>query len=245
VNARSRYAELKSNAEVASAILEIENLVNVALSALSLIREDGFASRDADLEPLIGGTYRVLEGASVMAGRAASLTAGTRQPEENINVSDCLNWLGRLTEPLWGAGSQLEIWTSTNALTVTCNRAALQSTLLDLLLSAREAVAGSGAVAIIASEMRHACRAPDVEFRIIHTGDGTMRGKSNILFTLPFASKNDAKGHPEFSSARRFAKEAGGSVQLDDRFGMGKCVRLRLPAAILPAGPKVHRACNS
>jgi signal transduction histidine kinase len=121
---------------------------------------------------------------------------------------------------------------------VHCNRLDLQNAVLNLVINARDAMPGGGAISITAQLRDADLAGAALELEVRDDGEG-MDGETLVRAFNPwFTTKGPGSGNGfGLAMVRRFAHEAGGKVEITSVRGLGTTVTLRLP---IPRGP-IHQ----
>jgi signal transduction histidine kinase len=210
---------------------DLGNLIQVAASAVSLIKRSSSAGKVADLAPLVAGAATALERAGAIVRQTIAVAQSGSPVLEHVNLTDCLAEVGDLVQPMLNANIRLHVRTDSDGLAVTANRLELQNALLNLVFNAREAMPGGGVVSIFARESYDRASGSDIEIRVADTGVGMTPDLISRVFDPYFTTKANGIGGVGLPMVKRFAEEAGGSLQIASAPGSGTTVTLRLPAA--------------
>lgn len=223
---------IASASDAVNAICEMNNMILLALSGVSMMRRDLGFDQGAEVEALIAGIKATLNSAVTMAERNVLPTQVSANASDDVNVATCLAELGSLTQHLWNSRTRFEVWTSSDALAVTCNRLLLKNALLKLVMNAHAAMPSGGLVALFASKAPNGCYGEDVNIRVVDSGRGMAPEMPDRKFSSYSDPKPDQPDAMELESVERFAQAYGGQLYIQREPGLGTCVRLRLPAAI-------------
>jgi signal transduction histidine kinase len=225
----SRHAE-PYDSKLVGLVHDLGNLIQVASSAINLISRN-IGEPDADLQPLVYGAKAALERASTVVRQ--TIADARPGPRTVTNVSACLAELGALTTHMWSAAQRLEIRTSSDDLTVACDPQDLQNAVLNLIINAREAMPDGGKVVVLAAQapLLH----DRIEIRVIDTGAGMTKEKTERIFQPNFTTKRNGVGGIGLTMVKNFVESTGGEVRVESQLGRGTVMTLQLPAAISAA----------
>jgi signal transduction histidine kinase len=161
----------------------------------------------------------------------ASSVSVARVPEAGCDARAALEAVQRLLEPSAGAaGVRLALALEGELPPLAIERGALRQVLLNLVSNALEATPADGEVRLAAR-----ARGRDVEIVVDDCGPGIPPGLRRRVFE-PFAARRaDRPGGLGLSIAHRLVEQAGGRLRVHARPGGGARLRLRLPAAVVPA----------
>jgi signal transduction histidine kinase len=116
---------------------------------------------------------------------------------------------------------------------VRCNASALRSAILNLLLNAREAMTGSGVIAIRGRAISRGRIAIGTELSIADNGIGMSPAAIACAFDPFFTTKCDGLGGVGLPMVERFVRDVGGEISIESEQGIGTTVTLKLPASAL------------
>jgi len=210
---------------------DLGNLIQVAYSAVSLIRRKSDMATPEELAPLVAGATAALERAGAIVRQTIESARSGSPALEHVNLTACLGEVGNLILPLLNSNIRLHIRTDSDGLAVTANRLELQNAILNLVFNAREAMPGGGIVSIFACESYDRSSGSDVEIRVTDTGVGMSPELIERIFDPFFTTKANGVGGVGLPMVKRFAEQAGGSLMIASAPGAGTTVTMRLPAA--------------
>lgn len=225
-----------SSLEVAGAMHDLGNLIQVASSAIALI------ARHPDMPPersehMLAQARTCLDHAGLVARRNLALIRG-RGPADapTCDVAGCLGDVAILIEAMGDSGLVLDIDVEPDLPETRCDPADLRNAVLNLVFNARDAMFGRGRVAI-RGQLRSRNPGVAVEIRVVDHGIGMSRATINRAFTPFFTTKADGLGGVGLPMVDRFARNAGGEIVIESEPGAGTTVILSLPA-VLPDASK-------
>lgn len=213
---------------------DLGNLIQIAVSAVNIINRSSHRARDGALEPVIERALTALDRAGVLIRQVRQERT---KPEFEIhampalqNVSSCLEEIHSLLCWICEPNIKLSVQLASDLPPLLCNRVALQSAVLNLVINACDATPAGGAVDIRARAVENG-----LELRVIDDGIGMSRETLAQVFTPYFTTKVDGRGTGlGLSMVKRFAYEAGGQAEIESVLGEGTAVILTLPAACRP-----------
>lgn len=205
---------------------ELGNLIQIASSAVSIVARDEHVRDAAALLPVLAGARSSLE-------RAGSLVRRTmRQPAEpefeSVDIARCLSDLQAVVEYTWSAETRLELRIQPDLPLARCDALKLHNAILNLALNARDSMPDGGKVVIAAETAIHDAK-PLVQISVTDTGIGMTPETARRAFDPFFTTKSRGLGGLGLPMVRRFVVEAGGSLSVDSRPGVGTAIILRLP----------------
>jgi signal transduction histidine kinase len=215
-----------ANSEATAGIVhDLGNLIQIATAAVNIIARNPRVHA-TDLEPVLAGAQTSLERAGALVRRTVGLMRERSAAAEPVNLASCLEEIEALTRITWE--HRLDVTISPDVPLVRCERLALQTAILNVLLNARDAMPGGGVISIHGSTPK--AFAPFVELRVTDSGIGMKPETIKRAFEPFFTTKPDGLGGLGLPMVRRFAEDAGGQVSIDSEFGVGTTVTLHLPA---------------
>lgn len=227
-----------SSAEArATAAHDFGNVLQCAVSALSLCERQLRLRGEAELATMITDAQDALHRATVLALRLTG-AGGRRQAANSVRVPQVIaSMLGLLRHAL-GEEVVLETAIAEQLPALRCDRGDLENVLLNLAINAREAMPGGGRLLIEASADRIAnSLRGTVTITVSDTGCGMPPEVAAKAFERSFSTKS--RSGPRglgLAAVRQFARDLGGSANLQSEVGGGTCITLRLPAADLANG---------
>jgi signal transduction histidine kinase len=214
--------------EIAGAVHDLGNLIQVATSAVNIMARD-LEIPVGQRRPVLDRARGSLEQAAALARDAIGLIRGQTARIELANVSDCLLDITSMLDARGEAGLVLDVGIEGDLPRVRCNPLGLQSALLNLLLNARDAMDGRGVVSIRAARGRSALMGDLIEIVVTDGGIGMSRDTVARALDPFFTTKTDGTGGIGLPMVDRFVRESGGSLSIDSEFGVGTSVTVRLP----------------
>ncbi|HEY8586780.1 MAG TPA: PAS domain-containing protein [Rhodanobacter sp.] len=185
------------------------------------------------------------------AQRAASLTHrllafSRRQPLEPrvVCVNELIGSMSELIERTLGPSIRLEIATDRNVWRTRCDLNQLESTLLNLVINARDAMPEGGVLTLATSNrvigtgdrpLHDATAGEYVSLSVRDTGTGMTADTRRHAFEPFFTTKQPGQGTGlGLSMVYGFARQSGGFVELESEPGAGTTVQVCLPRSVEP-----------
>lgn len=209
---------------------DLGNLIQIASSAISVV------ARSPDMPaihaaPMLRRARNCLDHAGAlvrqsMGGLRDAVIAG-----DCSNVAACLDEVAALLDGLCEPDISVELDVAMGLPEVRCDPAALQSTVLNLALNAREAISGSGTIIIRGRAIASGKVATGVEISVADDGMGMSAATIACAFDPFFTTKTDGLGGVGLPMVERFVRDAQGEIRIESERGLGTTVSLRLPAS--------------
>jgi len=236
--ALQRGARMEALGSLTSGIAhDFNNLLTVLVGNLYLVAEDLRGDEQ---------TFRKLKAARDAANRGADLIkellafARRDKPKaEEVDPGGIVGGLVPLLKRALGRKITLDIRTGSSSSRVRCNPAQLESAIVNLAMNARDAIVGSGRIAIVTEDIelggddaaRHGLPpGPYVRLDVADNGSGIPPAALPRVFEPFFTTKGDQGGTGlGLSMVRWFAEQSGGTVSIDSTLGCGTAVSLLLP----------------
>jgi len=234
-----RAQKMEAVGQLSSGIAhDFNNLLQVILGNTEDLIEataDGSAAREA--------TTQIRRASERAADQVRQLLAFARARDRQpgtVDLCDVFATMGSMLGRVLGADIDLRIDLET-PVCVTCERALLESALLNLAINARHAQPSGGSLTLAADIVmldRETAAAAGLEpgaygrLRIADTGTGMAPDVAARAFDPFFTTKDAAHGSGlGLSMVYGFARQSGGDVRIDSRPDQGTVVTLLLPLA--------------
>jgi len=136
-------------------------------------------------------------------------------------------------------GLVIKLDTETDLPEIRCHPIGLRNALLNLVMNARDAMAGQGLVEIKVS--RSGEKRDRVELSVTDTGLGMSPETARRAFDPFFTTKSEGLGGLGLPMVERFVQESGGRISIESMQGVGTIVRLQLqsaPGRTAPCSPQ-------
>jgi signal transduction histidine kinase/CheY-like chemotaxis protein len=225
--AQSRRRQLA--AQVTSGMAhDFSNLLTIILGTQSQLER---IDLDDDARGLIQATISAARRGGELLNGLANMTADRQPAPVATDLSAFLGELALLARPTLGADVQLDIADETAGARLMLDVAMLQDSLLNLVLNARDAVAGKGHVSITARNAQDTW----LELTVRDDGPGfTDTALSHALDPF-FTTKGDAGSGLGLSTVYDITQSVGGRMKIGNARGGGGVITLHLPWRPAPA----------
>ena len=217
---------------------DFNNLLAVILGNLELLSEDeNDAERRASIESAIKAAQR---GAHLTRSMLA-FSGRSRLTPETLNLNTVLdetrNWMERTLPSSVSLATNVE----PDSWPIRADRASTESAILNLVLNARDAMHGKGALTIETSNVHvsaddaavldgKATKGRFVVLSVSDTGDGITDDQIEKIFEPFFTTKYAGRGSGlGLSMVKGFMEQTGGWVQVESRPGQGATFKLYFP----------------
>lgn len=228
----------------AGVVHDLGNLIQIAASAVNIIGRNPHARREAMFEPTVARAKLALQQAGALVRQTvrppSAPTLILRQNAEPQDVRACLEEISGLIAWVCLPDITLSMDVGPDTPKATCNPIELQNAVLNLVINARDALPGGGAIRV-ASCGATTPSGSVLELSVADDGVGMSRETLAAAFTPYFSTK--AEGHGAglgLPMVHRFAREAGGRVDIQSAPGAGTTVTIRLPASRSPFNGESH-----
>jgi signal transduction histidine kinase len=213
----------------AGIVHDLDNLIQVASSALNRIARDPSVSTAPVLEPPIASAKTALQRAGVLVRATVGRAAASHRMPEHASVGACLAEVENLVRNTPKTNVRLEICVGRDLPAAKCDPLDLQNAILNLVFNARDAMPDGGLISIkAAAVVQDPCTV--VELRVGDSGIGMTRETVLRAFDPFFTTKGTGLGGAGLPMVKDFAERHGGRVDIESTFGSGTTVILRLPA---------------
>jgi len=217
---------------------DFNNVLTVITGTIDILQE-GMADR-----PELVAVAQLMEDAAMRGAEITSqlLTFARRQPLEprEIDVNGMVTDTARLLKPILGEHVEIERLLADNAWSALADPSQLSSAIVNLAVNARDAMPGGGKLTLETANVTRdevgASNADGVtagEFVMIavtDTGQGIPADIRDRVFEPFFTTKGIGHGTGlGLSMVYGFAKQSGGTVEIDSEEGRGTVIKLYLP----------------
>jgi PAS domain S-box-containing protein len=217
---------------------DFNNVLTVITGTIEILQE-GIADR-----PQLAAIAQLIDDAATRGAEITSqlLTFARRQPLEprEIDVNGMVTDTAKLLKPILGEHVEICSVLADNAWSALADPSQLSAAIVNLAVNARDAMPGGGKLTLeTANFMRGEADAPDDgevksgEFVMIAVGDtghGIPADIRDRVFEPFFTTKEIGRGTGlGLSMVYGFAKQSGGTVEIDSEEGRGTVIRLYLP----------------
>lgn len=207
----------------AAVIHDLGNLIQIATSAINILARAPDMPADHS-GPMLHRARTALEHASTIVRENVGGLRDRAVPPR-CDVEQCLAEVVALIGAIETPGSLLEIALEPGLPALGCDPVALRRAILNLILNAREAMAGGGLVRVAGRGL-----AGTVELCVSDCGCGMTPATIARVFDPLFTTRPDGRGGIGLPMVERFVRSAGGSIAIESEPGIGTAVTLRLPA---------------
>ena len=224
------------------------NLLTVIKGNLSLLQQELVEAGNNDALELVDDALSATEDGVDITRRLLGFSRTQAQAAIDVDLNDLLAGFRRLTDRSLGDNFILDISVDNNLPKVHVNKAQLESSLLNLVINARDAMKESGKILLQASyqyfdRQAGTCCAdyePGEYVAIKISDDGVGMSKDIVskvcepFFTTKAGSGGTGLG---ISMVYGFVKQSGGGLIIDSRLGNGTDVTMLLPRSSLVMNP--------
>lgn len=216
----------------AGVVHDLGNLIQVASSALNHLARDPSVLAAPALGVVIAGAKTALERAGGLVRQTISSARESRTEIEYADVSACLAEIETLIRSAWDPNIRLDLRVGSDLPPVRCNRLGLQNAILNLVFNARDALPTGGLVSIDTAVVFDGLSAAHIDLSVADNGIGMTAETIACAFDPFFTTKSEGLGGVGLPMVKHFAREAGGSVDIQSALGAGTTVTLRLPVML-------------
>lgn len=212
-----------------SVVHDLGNLIQIAASAISVIaRTPDMPARHAG--PMLHRAKNCLEHAGALVRQSMGLMR-SRMAVDSSSVAACLDEVAALVDSMCEPEIGLALDIEPGLPEVRCDPLSLHSAVLNLVLNAREAMAGRGLIAIRGRVIAAGSVVTGVEISVADDGVGMSPTTIAAAFDPFFTTKSDGVGGIGLPMVERFVRDTGGEILIESEPGIGTTVFLRLPAS--------------
>lgn len=212
---------------LAALVHDLRNYIQIATSAINIMSRHADVAASESLGSIVSHAADSLQ-------RAGDLARQSHDPDaaaiDELALGDSLAQMAPLLRYACGPDVRIKLMVGLVP-RIRCGRLALQNTLLNLALNARDAMPMGGTLSITAT-LANGPETPEVELVVADTGHGMPDFILERAFEPHFSTKAAGTGHGMgLAGVRRFAERLGGRVWITSAEQVGTAVTLRLPAA--------------
>ena len=215
---------------------DFNNLLMAVLGSLELAQKR--LPDDPQVNRLIGNAIQAARRGATLTQRMLAFARRQELKREAIDVAGLVLGLGDLLSQSLGPLFTLSIEMAPRLPAVESDPAQLESALVNVIINARDAMAGGGTITLTAACERVAPGAPDlapgdyVRLTVVDQGEGmseeTLARAAEPFFTTKGIGKGTGLG---LAMIHGLANQSGGALRLRSRVGVGTEVELWLPVA--------------
>ena len=225
---------------------DFNNLLTVIIGNLGFI-ERGIANLPVEdkLKRRLGYMESAAERGAKLTAQLLAFSRRQRLEPKPINLNSAVTNLRDLLQSTMGGSVRIETVLSQSLWPALVDPTQIELVILNLAINARDAMEVGGSLTVETSNatVRQATRRPEepeagdyVVVAVIDTGYGMTEEIRAKAFEPFFTTKDVGKGTGlGLSQVLGFAKQSGGGVRIDSRFGEGTTVKVFLPRAVRDA----------
>ncbi len=216
------------------------NLLTVIKGNLSLLQQELTDNENNDALELVEDALSATEDGVDITRRLLGFSRSQAMAAVDVDLKDLLTGFHRLTDRSLGDDVSLKITVENELPKIHVNKAQLESSLLNLVINARDAMKESGKILLHASyryvdrEARTICTDYEpgnyVAIKISDSGGGMSQDVMGKVFEPFFTTKGGDGGTGlGLSMVYGFVKQSEGGLSIDSRLGGGTDVTMLLP----------------
>ncbi|UTD29245.1 PAS domain-containing sensor histidine kinase [Bradyrhizobium sp. WD16] len=198
------------------------------------------AQGDPRAERAVRAVERVAERGAALTHQLLSFARRQQVHPKTVSVGEGIRAVGEVLRAGLGAAHSLQIDVASDPWPVTVDPSEFQTALVNLVVNARDAMAGGGIVDIRAgnAQLKEENLSGDfVAITVADSGAGIPPDVIDRVFDPFFTTKPVGKGTGlGLSQVHGFVHQAGGTVRLESEFGKGTSVTILLPRSEAEAG---------
>lgn len=223
---------------------DFNNLLAVIIGSLELVEPD---ARDA---PRLSGALKAAERGALLTQRLLAFSRKQALHPQAAAMAPLLENLSELMRHSLPATLSLEIEAQSPAWPAWIDVGQLENALINLVMNARDAMAGRGGVIKIRTWNQRVIRSSGqrqdmVALEVIDHGSGMSQAVKARVFEPFFTTKATGSGSGlGLSMVYGFVRQSGGRVALESAPGQGTTVRLQLPRALTEVEKEVAPAVD-
>ena len=212
---------------------DFNNLLGAMVGSFDLIRRK--ADNPERVRSLAEAGLKVADRGTKLTSQLLTFSRGQRIELRAVRVADVLHGTQEMLERTLGPLTKLTFDIAPDERAVLSDATQLEMAVLNLVINARDAMPGGGAVTI-ATRLLPLARDPTlppgdyIEVLVRDTGTGMSPDVAALAFDPFFTTKEVGKGTGlGLSQVYGIARQAGGTVRIDSAPGRGTTVRMLLP----------------
>lgn len=223
---------------------DFNNLLAVIIGSLELVEPD---ARDA---PRLSRALKAAERGALLTQRLLAFSRKQALHPQAVAMAPLLENLSELMRHSLPATLSLEIEAQSPAWPAWIDVGQLENALINLVMNARDAMAGRGGVIKIRTWNQRVIRSSGqrqdmVALEVIDHGSGMSQAVKARVFEPFFTTKATGSGSGlGLSMVYGFVRQSGGRVALESAPGQGTTVRLQLPRALTEVEKEVAPAVD-
>lgn len=215
---------------------DLNNLFQVANSALSLIELRSKLGKDVDIPALVEKAELALDRAKSVARRLTLLPVQSHGDVGPVDVNSAIHALHGILALLAGPKIEVRLDLMPSAACIACNRLDLENALLNVVANSRNAMADGGIIAVRTAIERRTSREPASDgtayavVRISDTGHGMSPEVADRAFDAFYSTRTERGGTGlGLAMVRRFLEDVGGASAIESTAGVGTSISLFIP----------------
>ncbi len=230
---------------------DFNNLLQALVGNLDLIRRLGESTGDERLQHLTANAQRAAARGTRLTRQLLAFSRRQQLRSERVDVCRLTGGMIELLRRAAGETVDLDLSVASDVWLCQIDPTQFETTLLNLVINARDAMPEGGTVRIVAdkaelgAEEAHRLEVPPgdyVRVDVIDSGCGIAPQDLARLFEPFFTTKESGKGSGlGLAMVHGFARQSGGTVTVTSEPGCGTTFSLYLPRAAEPVAPEPTR----
>jgi signal transduction histidine kinase len=214
----------------AGIVHDLGNIIQILSSTVELLDRHPAIKAESSLQPAMRRAVSSIARADALIAQVLRFARGETVEQGSVNLKQCLMDLKPLLRWIANNRMRIDVRVDADVPSMVCNRSDLEAAILNLALNARDAMSERGTLSIAATARRNGHTVTEVAIKVKDTGRGMSPHTLSCALEPFFTTKAIRGGNGlGLTMVRRFAHEAGGSVSLQSRLGVGTTVTLLLP----------------
>jgi signal transduction histidine kinase len=216
---------------------DLNNLFQVATSALSLIELRSKLGRETDIPALIEKAELALDRARTVVRRLIQLPVHPVGEVVNVDVNATVKSMRSLFTLLAGPGIDVSLGLTLRKPVISCDSLDFENALLNLVTNAKNAISDEGQIVIKTSvEVRPPTETDPHErsyvvVMISDSGHGMPEDVAARAFDAFYSTRTDSGGTGlGLAMVRRFLSDVNGTSEIESTVGSGTSISLAIPA---------------
>lgn len=217
---------------------DLNNLLQISLSALSMIAIRIEQGRSSEISALVQRAELSLERGSMVAQRMAALPFVAEREVRPLDVNLAIAEMHGIFSSTVGPDVEIRMRLDPFRSFVRCDRISLETAVLNLMTNARNAIAGPGLIEIRTSiQLRRHPTSPDpcehVAIEVSDSGHGMTQDVASRAFEAFYSTRHGSGGSGlGLAAVKRFLDENNGHSAIRSDVGKGTSVSLFLPISM-------------
>jgi signal transduction histidine kinase len=214
----------------AGIVHDLGNIIQILSGTVELLDRHPAIKAESSLQPPMRRAVSSIARADALIAQVLRFARGETAEQGSVDLKQCLMDLAPLLRWIANNRMVIDVRVDADVPSVVCSRSDLEAAILNLALNARDAMSERGTLSIAAMPRRNGHTVTDVAIEVRDTGSG-MSPQTLTRALEPFFTTKATRGGNGLglTMVRRLAREAGGSVSLESRPGIGTTVTLLLP----------------